>query len=79
MGGTKNHDRYIIEDDYDCEYRYDDQISTMQFNVGDETGKSDLYQLTPFRKSLAPSIRISYMVLPKELMEKYRKGRKCLL
>ena len=63
-------DRYIIEDDYDCEYRYDARLAHA-IQCGDETGR--VIYINSFSKSLAPSIRISYMVLPKELMEKYKK------
>lgn len=63
-------DRYIIEDDYDCEYRYDARLAPA-IQCGDETGR--VIYINSFSKSLAPSIRISYMVLPKELMEKYKK------
>ena len=63
-------DRYIIEDDYDCEYRYDARLAPA-IQCGDETGR--VIYINSFSISLAPSIRISYMVLPKELMEKYKK------
>lgn len=60
--------RYIIEDDYDCEFRYDGKpIPPMQSMDGD--GK--VIYMNTFSKSLVPSIRISYLVLPKHLMEKY--------
>ena len=55
-------DRYIIEDDYDCEYRYDARLAPA-IQCGDETGR--VIYINSFSKSLSPSIRISYMVLPK--------------
>ncbi len=63
-------DRYIIEDDYDCEYRYDSRLAPA-IACTDTQGK--VIYINSFSKSLAPSIRISYMVLPKELMERYKK------
>ena len=63
-------DRYIIEDDYDCEYRYDARLAPA-IQCGDETGR--VIYINSFSKSLVPSIRISYMVLPKELMKRYQK------
>ena len=63
-------DRYIIEDDYDCEYRYDSRLAPA-IACTDTHGK--VIYINSFSKSLAPSIRISYMVLPKELMERYQR------
>lgn len=61
--------RYIIEDDYDCEFRlYGKPIPTLQsIDVMDK-----VIYINTFSKSLAPSFRISYMVLPKSLIEIFR-------
>ncbi|MFJ5714412.1 PLP-dependent aminotransferase family protein [Neobacillus sp. NPDC093127] len=60
--------RYIIEDDYDGEFRYKGKpIPSLQGL--DHNGK--VIYLGTFSKSLIPSIRISYMVLPPNLLEKY--------
>lgn len=65
-------DRYIIEDDYDSEFRYKGQpIPSLQ---GFDRNGSVIYMGT-FSKSVAPSIRVSYMVLPERLMRKYLKKR----
>ena len=62
-------ERYIIEDDYDSEFRFDAHpMPTMQSL--DRSGRV-IYRNT-FSKTLAPSIRISYVVLPPELMQQYR-------
>lgn len=62
--------RYIIEDDYDSEFRYKGKpIPALQ---GFDTAGRVIY-IGTFSKSVAPSIRISYMVLPPELLECYRK------
>ncbi|WP_042351394.1 PLP-dependent aminotransferase family protein [Bacillus massiliigorillae] len=59
---------YIIEDDYDGEYRYKGKpIPSLQ---GLSTKERVVY-LGTFSKSLIPSIRISYMVLPSPLVKKY--------
>ncbi len=59
---------YIIEDDYDGEYRYKGKpIPSLQ---GLDT-KGKVVYLGTFSKSLIPSIRISYMVLPSTLVTKY--------
>lgn len=65
---NENPNRYIIEDDYDSEFRFTGKpIQTIQ---SIDTQEKVIYMNT-FSKSLAPSIRISYMILPPHLMEKY--------
>lgn len=60
---------YVIEDDYDSEFRFDGRpIPTLVSLDGDRV----IYMNT-FTKTLAPSIRIAYAVLPVELMERYEK------
>ena len=66
---AKEADRYIIEDDYDSEFRFSSHpLPTMQSMDG---GQRVIYMNT-FSKTLAPSIRISYMVLPERLMAQFR-------
>lgn len=61
-------DRYIIEDDYDSEFRYHGKpIPALQ--ATDEHGK--VIYIGSFSKAIAPAIRISFMVLPETLLEKY--------
>ena len=61
---------WIIEDDYDSEFRFDAHpMPAMQALEG---GDRVIYMNT-FSKSLAPSIRISYMVLPPALMERFQR------
>lgn len=61
--------RYIIEDDYDSEFRYKGKpIPALQ---GYDTHGKVIYMGT-FSKSIAPAIRMSYMVLPDSVLEKYR-------
>ena len=63
-------DRWIIEDDYDSEFRFHAHpMPAMQ--ALDRVGR--VIYLNTFSKTLAPSIRISYMVLPEKLMEKFRR------
>ncbi|MDO4321063.1 MAG: PLP-dependent aminotransferase family protein [Lachnospiraceae bacterium] len=62
--------RYIIEDDYDSEFRYKGKpIPALQ---GYDRHDRVIY-IGTFSKSIAPAIRVSYMVLPKQLMELYRR------
>ena len=62
--------KWIIEDDYDSEFRFDAHpMPAMQ--ALDGAGR--VIYMNSFSKSLAPSIRISYMVLPAGLMAQFRR------
>lgn len=62
--------RYLIEDDYDSEFRYlGKPIPALQSS--DEKGR--VIYLGSFSKAIAPAIRVSFMVLPEELLKIYRK------
>ena len=62
--------RYIIEDDYDSEFRYKGKpIPALQ---GYDRSDRVIY-IGTFSKSIAPAIRVSYMVLPAVLLELYRR------
>lgn len=61
-------ERYIIEDDYDSEFRFSGRpIPAMQSM---DRHHRVIYMNT-FSKTLVPSIRVSYMVLPQKLMERW--------
>lgn len=61
-------ERYIIEDDYDSEFRFSKRpipaIQSLNHN-------HRVIYFNTFSKTLAPSVRISYMVLPRKLMDRY--------
>jgi len=62
--------RYIIEDEYDSEFRFDRHpIPALQtMDVQDK-----VIYINTFTKTLSSTIRVSYMVLPQSLAEKYYK------
>lgn len=60
---------YIIEDDYDSEFRYTQQ----PFPALSSIDSSRVIYLGNFSKSFLPGIRISYMVLPPSLLNQYKK------
>ena len=64
-------DRFLIEDDYDSEFRYKGKpIPSLQSS--DKNGK--VIYLGTFSKAIAPAIRVGYMVLPPVLLERYRES-----
>lgn len=62
--------RYVIEDDYDSEFRFSGRPIESLKDI-DHWGK--VIYMNTFSKTIAPSIRIGYMVLPPHLMEKYQR------
>lgn len=65
---SEEENRYLIEDDHDSEYRYRGKPIPSLQSI-DRYGK--VIYLGTFSKSIAPSLRISYMVLPPQLMKCY--------
>jgi GntR family transcriptional regulator/MocR family aminotransferase len=65
---AQKNNKYIIEDDYDSEFRYSGKpIPALQsLDIGERV----IYMNT-FTKNLAPALRISYIVLPPKLLQKY--------
>ena len=66
---AQGNDRFILEDDYDSEFRFVGRPIPTLFSV-DEAGR--VIYLNTFSKTIAPSIRISYMVLPHRLLAAFR-------
>lgn len=65
---AKKNDVLIIEDDYNGELRYSTHPTPCMQNYD----KENTVYLGSFSKILLPSVRISYMVLPEKLINKYK-------
>ncbi len=63
-------DGFIIEDDYDSELRYNSRPIPSVQNLDT---KNRVVYIGTFSKTLAPALRLSYMVLPPTLLERYQK------
>ena len=62
--------RYIVEDDYDSEFKYGtDNIPSLQSL---DRNQRVIYAGT-FSKTIMPSFRISYLVLPPDLLREYKR------
>lgn len=64
--------RFIIENDYDSEFSDREERNRTLYSM-DELGR--VVYINTFSKSLVPSLRISYMVLPKSLYQLYRQSQ----
>ena len=62
--------RYIIEDDYDSEFRFQG-LPIPSLQEIDSLGK--VIYINTFSKSMASTLRISYMILPPQLLERFEK------
>lgn len=62
--------KYIIEDDYDSEFRMSGRPLPTLFGM-DPYGC--VIYMNTFTKTLSSTVRVSYMVLPEKLLEEYRR------
>ncbi len=60
--------RYILEDDYDSEFRFSGLPIPSLFSA--DSAEKVIY-INTFSRTIAPSIRISYMILPPHLINAY--------
>jgi GntR family transcriptional regulator / MocR family aminotransferase len=63
LGWAKKNNAYIIEDDFDCEFRYKTKL--MPSLQGLDQSDRVIYVGT-FSSSLMPSLRVAYLVLPEK-------------
>ena len=66
---TERPGRYLIEDDFDCEFRLAGKPIPALASI--DAAQSVIYTNT-FSKSLSSALRLAYMVLPDELMERFK-------
>lgn len=65
------HDVWIVEDDYDSEFRYDARPLPALQGL-DEHGR--VIYLGTFSKTLFPSLRVAYLVLPHDLVDRFARA-----
>jgi GntR family transcriptional regulator / MocR family aminotransferase len=61
----QKNNRFIIEDDYDSEFRFTGQPIQALYALDQD---QKVIYMNSFSKSLSPTMRLSYMVLPKRLL-----------
>ena len=61
-------DRYVLEDEYDSEFRFVGRPIPTLFSADEH---QRVIYLNTFSKTIAPSIRVSYMILPPRLLAEY--------
>ncbi len=65
---AENPDRYIIEDDYDSELRFDAKPLGSMLS---EDRRGSVIYLNTFSRTISPGLRIGYLVLPSRLMTEF--------
>jgi len=66
---------WIIEDDYDSEYRYDSMpIASLQ---GLDSNSRVIY-IGTFSKTLFPSLRLGYIIMPPDLVDRFAAVRRAM-
>lgn len=68
---NEKEENYIIEDDYDSEFKYNGR-PIQALKAIDQNDK--VIYIGSFSKSISPSVRVSYMVLPQKLMKIYQEN-----
>jgi GntR family transcriptional regulator/MocR family aminotransferase len=75
LGWAQNAGSWIIEDDYDSEYRYESApISSLQ---GLDTNSRVIY-IGTFSKVLFPALRLGYIVIPPDLVDRFAAVRRSM-
>lgn len=67
---AKEFERYIIEDDFESEFSVSTKPTETLFAL---SAKDNVIYLNTFSKTISPSLRIGYMVIPKHLVSIYEK------
>ena len=65
---SEQNNRYIIEDDFESEFSVSSKPTETLFSLSDN---DNVIYLNTFSKTISPSLRIGYMVLPKHLVAEF--------
>lgn len=65
---SAQNDRYIVEDDFESEFSVSTKPTETLFAL---SGYDNVIYLNTFSKTISPSLRVGYMVLPKHLVDDF--------
>jgi GntR family transcriptional regulator/MocR family aminotransferase len=72
LGWARRRGAWLVEDDYDCEYHYDIPPTASLHGLD---GDRRVIYIGTFSKVLFPAIRVGYLVIPDDLIERFRRVR----
>lgn len=67
---AKTHNRIIVEDDFESEFTLLKKAEETVFSL---SGGSNVIYVNTFSKTISPSVRTAYMLLPENMVELYQK------
>ncbi|SFE32006.1 PLP-dependent aminotransferase family protein [Paracidovorax konjaci] len=73
LAWAQRHDAWVIEDDYDGEFRYGQRPIDALQSI-DTEGR--VVYIGTFSKALSPQVRLGYLVLPAELVPVFRQAKR---
>ncbi|POZ63215.1 PLP-dependent aminotransferase family protein [Chromobacterium alticapitis] len=71
LAWAESHNAFVIEDDYDSEYRYDGQPLPSLSSLG---ASDNVLYVGTFSKVLSPALRLAYLVVPKRLVPRFNES-----
>ena len=72
LAWARQHGAWILEDDYDSEYRYETQPLASLYSLDPD---ARVIYVGTFSKILFPALRVGYLVLPRDLVPQLRRLR----
>ncbi|MCI0434612.1 MAG: PLP-dependent aminotransferase family protein [Gemmatimonadetes bacterium] len=69
---ARDHNAWIMEDDYDSEFRYTDRPLPALRSL---TGADRVIYIGTFNKTLFPALRLAYIIVPDELLDAFVRAR----
>lgn len=66
---ASKHGRYIVEDDFESEFSVSKKTEETLFSMSSD---ENIIYINTFSKSISPSLRVGYMVLPEPLLSDFR-------